>query len=472
MSPTLASTSGDAVQSAEYPVTFRFGVSWSCLAEPQRYPRMPELSAPRTPTVFTAATPVLGEPAAAPERPKSPRVFTSVPPPENFANSTLALPASYLHADPPVAIPAAPALQPPSQSPSIQPPANRSLPNLPGRPNDPPPPRAPIGLGSPRTTTQWEMVVPKMSRPVRNAPLPEGNNAAGAPRQLADSRSSIGAGSVAASPCGFAPSFGESSASSNPSDEIARPRASASLQGLWKSTPLPFKLTLAGAAAVIIGFVAWPSPAPSAPKITGEWMHPASASPAVPPAIPGIAAIPPKPVRQFVYFRASRPISDYRLAFDWAPNTKGAGWVFRAADNRYYVGGRVSLLPFRTPPTIVVERFTVSAGNESPHFRALVSLTGDEFSGVAPNASLPPVEIAMDALGPRFNIYVQGKPADSWIDQQFMSGDAGFYWDRETAPGGAVHDEFPQVHSVRLSFLNPAALVYAGDFPVEAASRH
>jgi len=119
--------------------------------------------------------------------------------------------------------------------------------------------------------------------------------------------------------------------------------------------------------------------------------------------------------------------------------------VLRDSDAGNYYAIRVALVPYRTPPVLAVEHFTVLNGTEGEHSRKLVD-------GAAENDTA--LRIRMDVAGSAFTMYLQGKPADYWIDRRLSSGDMGFYEDGS--------EQLP-VQFVQLSFPNPHGPGYVGE---------
>lgn len=267
---------------------------------------------------------------------------------------------------------------------------------------DAPPPAADSSvairpLAIPDSTAQWEMVIPKMVRPAARQ-TPERPPPAARLRQTE-----------------HAPSFS------------ILPRSS------WAIT---WKLTLAAAAT--IGLIMWAWPRTEAPKLVspapeGGWVRERAFGAGL------------KEGRQLICYRTSPKVADYRLEFDWNPDSKGVGWVFHASDTSNYYGARLSLIPSRANPAVAVERFTVLRGVESRHSRKLARLEGDYSS----------IGVRMDATASAFTVYVQDTVVDSWTDPRLVDGDIGFYLER---------NESPSVQAVQLSFFNPSVPGYKGGF--------
>jgi hypothetical protein len=266
------------------------------------------------------------------------------------------------------------------------------------------PPVAIRPVATPDSTAQWEMVIPKMVRPATR-PAPERLRPAPRPPQTE-----------------HAPSFS------------ILPRSSWAIA--WNAIALQWKLTLAAVAT--IGLIMWAWPRTEAPKLVspapeGGWVRERAFGAGL------------KEGRQLIRYRTSPKVSDYRLEFEWNPDSKGVGWIFRASDAGNYHGARLGLVPSRVNPSVAVEHFTVLSGIESQHSRKLAPLVGDYSS----------IGVRMDARGSAFTVYVQGNGVDSWTDPRLADGDIGFYLER---------NESPSVQAVQLSFFNPSVPGYKGGF--------
>jgi hypothetical protein len=218
----------------------------------------------------------------------------------------------------------------------------------------------------------WEMVIPKMARPLRIA----------APAPL---RSSI--------------SF-------------------CSLQS--SALPRRWKAVAAGISALLVaGVIAWVRPGS------------ASSEPAVQTVDSGAGwsrrtayLLGSRDPREIVVYEGSTGLDNYRIEFAWLPNSGPLGLIFRGQDSSNYYGAQLAVVQPGPNPTLAAEHFTVYQGREGPHSRKAVSLTNG--SGA--------VSVRLDAAGPIFTLYLQGNPADSWTDARFPSGSLGFFEDRGQRP--------------------------------------
>jgi hypothetical protein len=200
--------------------------------------------------------------------------------------------------------------------------------------------------------------------------------------------------------------------------------------------PVLWKLTLL--AATVIGLMVWAWPraearGPVSAGPGGAWLRE--------PAAIGAGF---KPGRELIVYRASPKVSDYRLEFDWNPDSKGVGWVFRASDASNYSAARLDLARRRSSQ-LTAEHFTVSNGKDSQHVRKVVTLAGNS----------PSIRVRMDVVASAFTITVQGNIVDSWTDKSFVGGDIGFYKEG---------NESPSIQTVQLSFFNSPIPDYKGAF--------
>lgn len=279
-------------------------------------------------------------------------------------------------------------------------------------------------IAPPLAAARWEMVVPKMSRsPRASAALPpptesSADDTAGARRPVKRSK---GAARFAMSP---------SNLSKSSLDNWNAPTSSG----------ISLQLKSAMVVAGLIGVIIWVSPKGSSsatagdvsPSSAGRWIREASSL--------GTAA---KQGRQLFLYHTPQKVSDYRIEFDWTPDAKGAGWIYRTLDaNNHYIAriGRSS-----SGASLVAEHSAMVSGVETGRVRKWVAWTGSHAT----------VRVRLDAAGPVFALYVQGVQADRWTDSRFAAGEVGFFEDR----GGP-----PSIETVALSFLKPPARGYTGSF--------
>jgi hypothetical protein len=260
-------------------------------------------------------------------------------------------------------------------------------------------PADPNGNG-PNSPAQWEMVIPKMTRPGRARPQPPAPAAIeSAPADKAD----------------FTPSF---------STALAR------LPFAWQPA-----LITAAAVGLLLGGAIWVgrgtqpqrvSEPPRAPQ-TG-WVRERA------PFFPESSGF--QRERQLLLYRGSEDQSDYRLQFDWTPDSNGVGWVFRVRDPGNYYAARIKLVQPGSPAVFALEHFAVIAGREGQHSWKTGTFTRSD----------PVIRVSMEATGSVFALNVQGNRAANWTDARLPSGGLGFF--KES-------NEQPAIEAVQLSFSLP-----------------
>jgi hypothetical protein len=134
--------------------------------------------------------------------------------------------------------------------------------------------------------------------------------------------------------------------------------------------------------------------------------------------------------RQISLYRPSLAMSDYRLEFLGRIERRSLGWVFRAVDSRDYYAAKLQA----TPSGLVITRFTVIRGAEGAHIERPIPIS------IGFGAT---IKVRLDAIGPRFTIYVQNQVVEDWEDDRLKTGGVGFLNERE---------ERGQVSSVQISF--------------------
>lgn len=137
--------------------------------------------------------------------------------------------------------------------------------------------------------------------------------------------------------------------------------------------------------------------------------------------------------RQITLYRPSVGMSDYNLEFLGRIERRSLGWVFRAADsNNYYVAKLEA--DSSSASTLTVTRFAVIRGFEGLHVQRMLTLSpGDSEM----------LRVRLEARGPRFTVYVQNQVVEDWEDDRLKSGGLGFLTERE---------ESGQIGSIQISF--------------------
>ena len=253
-------------------------------------------------------------------------------------------------------------------------------------------------------TVQWEMVIPKMTRPSSALPRPAPlAMRAGDPRVTAD---------------------------------LETPDPVLQLQGPRRRTfrlrpgaiSLTGKLLIGGALAAGIAtpilLRVYRAPAQASAEAAtrnGSWLREASA-----PAGAGQA-------RHLVLYRPSLGATDCRLEFTWKVSDRPLAWTFRAKDTDNYYAMAIKALRPGPAPALSVEHFTVYQGIESPHSSKVLILAEDN----------PALQVRMDVSGGTFKLYLEGNAADYWTDNRLAAGGLGFL---------EQPDQPADVQSVRMSF--------------------
>ncbi|HEY2842585.1 MAG TPA: hypothetical protein VGJ09_03005 [Bryobacteraceae bacterium] len=261
-------------------------------------------------------------------------------------------------------------------------------------------PVAPRALGP---DAKWEMVIPKMARPLAA-------RAARPQRAISESPKAAEAASGTATEISF---YAGSEAS---------------------FVPRRWKMWALGAAVIVVGgvlaLIRPGSPSNTvgdSPPAAGTWSRRTAyviGSPAP---------------REILVYSGSDDLKNYRIEFSWVPEQQGVGWIFRATDSANYYAAKLRLIQAGAIPTLTAEHFAVVKGVEGTHSRKVITL----------NRALGEVQVRMDATGPAFTLYLQGNPADYWTDPRFESGSLGFYEE----PG-----ERPVLQALRFTLFKKSGL--------------
>jgi hypothetical protein len=336
----------------EYGATFRFPITWSYLIDPPQKTQKPAKvsSGSAVPPINTSNTPK----ATKPVPPRVPEVVVDP-----------AQPAQAL------------AVVVPTVIPSVVP-TDRSA-KLGAEPRKPSQPE-----------TKWEMVIPKMVRPL-------------APRVSRPQR--------ALSP---APKIAEAAPVEAPTEISFYADSETSF------VPRRWKMIGLSAAVVVVGCaIAWVRPG-SQPNAASEPANTSSGTWSRRTAYVTGSSAP----REILVYSGSDNLKNYRIEFSWVPEPRGVGWIFRATDSANYYAARLRLVQAGAIPTLSAEHFAVVKGVEGPHSRKVITLS----------RALSGVSVRMDATGPAFTLYLQGNPADYWTDERFEAGSLGFYEERGERP--------------------------------------
>jgi len=306
---------------------------------------------------------------------------------------------------------------------------------------EPPPiisgPSVPDFPASPKASEQWEMVIPKMSRPVADIPP-----AALPSRSARSTMPVVKAPSIVASSETFvlgskrwAPTESEVSPphSAEPSapdlglGTLLRPSES-----FWSRLPATLRIGIAAVAstAIISGIFLLSGDASSGPR---DAVPAPPSQPTVVEAGPALStdtrwiadwfADGPKfrPLRHVDVLDGSLTMSDYRVEFQGQIDHGAIGWVFRANGRGNFYVEKVAVISQGPKPDLALVRFAVVDGKEQPRTQLPLPI----------RASLETMyRIRMDAVGSQFSTWLQDQKVDQWTDDQIKSGGVGLYYDR------------------------------------------
>jgi hypothetical protein len=138
--------------------------------------------------------------------------------------------------------------------------------------------------------------------------------------------------------------------------------------------------------------------------------------------------------RQITLYRPSLSMSDYRMEFLGRIEQSSLGWVFRAVDSRNYYVAKLEAARPGAPLTIT--RFAVIRGFEGVHIQRVL--------GLAAGAG-GTLKVSLEARGPRFTVSVQNQVVEDWEDERLKSGGVGFLNERqERGQVGSIQISFPK----------------------------
>ena len=122
--------------------------------------------------------------------------------------------------------------------------------------------------------------------------------------------------------------------------------------------------------------------------------------------------------RRVSLLRASGDLSDYRVEFESAIQSKAAGWVYRAKDPQNFYVSKLEIQKAGTEPAVVVAHYAVINGEELARTRVPLP------SGSGADAVY---KIRFQAVGNHFTTWVQDQKVDDWTDDRIKAGGAGLY---------------------------------------------
>jgi hypothetical protein len=142
--------------------------------------------------------------------------------------------------------------------------------------------------------------------------------------------------------------------------------------------------------------------------------------------------------RRVSLLRASGDLSDYRVEFESAIQSKAAGWVYRAKDPQNFYVSKLEIQKPGTEPAAVVAHYAVINGEELARTRVPLP------SGSGADAVY---KIRFQAVGNRFTTWVQDQKVDDWTDDRIKAGGAGLY--SEDGERAALRSSFKVVPLMR-----------------------
>lgn len=131
-------------------------------------------------------------------------------------------------------------------------------------------------------------------------------------------------------------------------------------------------------------------------------------------------------------FTDTVPLSNYRAEFMGQIQSKGLGFVFRAADTNNYYAARLVIVKPGPLPTVALVRYAVVDGREGPSTQVPVPLAlhNDTY-----------YRVVAKVRGDHLSVSVNGQLADAWSDDRLKTGGIGFFAD---------HGEVFRVRGVRV----------------------
>ena len=273
---------------------------------------------------------------------------------------------------------------------------------------------------------QWEMVIPKMAQPAARLVQTEQPKPIAAPKPVIEPQ--IAAPAPTVSPSVFSPAPAVY-------DDPFPARAAKTSSSTLKWTLI--LAAAAGGAFSLWGMLSAPKAATrTAPVAPGaQWVRERA-----------MFTVGSREQRQLILYRGGQQATDFHAEFDWKPDPKGAGLVYRCSDRGNYQAVKVGIATWRPSLTLFEEHFTVVGGVETTHARKLIPWT----------TSSTPIHIALDGAGFEFLLFVDGKRFDYWTDNRLKKGDVGFYEDR---------DDQRSPESIQFTFANHAVPDFKGAFP-------
>jgi len=111
-------------------------------------------------------------------------------------------------------------------------------------------------------------------------------------------------------------------------------------------------------------------------------------------------------------------LTDYRVEFESAIQSKAAGWMYRAKDPQNFYVSKVEIQKPGSEPAVVASHYAVINGEELAHTRVPLPLAA---------GSDPVYKVRFQAVGNHFTTWVQDQKVDDWTDDRIKAGGAGLY---------------------------------------------
>ncbi|HEU0122169.1 MAG TPA: hypothetical protein VFQ91_16690, partial [Bryobacteraceae bacterium] len=108
---------------------------------------------------------------------------------------------------------------------------------------------------------------------------------------------------------------------------------------------------------------------------------------------------------------------DYIFEFSGQIDQRAMGWVFRMKDARNYYCWKLERTGEGTSSSSQLVKFAVVDGQEQPHRLSVLR------EALVPGL---PVNVRIEVRGQNFSVEINGKPADTWSDNQLAEGTVGF----------------------------------------------
>lgn len=122
--------------------------------------------------------------------------------------------------------------------------------------------------------------------------------------------------------------------------------------------------------------------------------------------------------RRISVLRGSSTLTDFRLEFPGQIDSKALSWVYRVKDFKNFYVVRLELVRPLPEPAGALTHFAVIDGQEQARFRVPLSVP------LRPNTVY---NVRFDAVGSSFTTWIQGQKVDQWTDPQIREGGVGLY---------------------------------------------